>query len=104
MHIYRPKKGPVFTLGRLQHFLIGASVPLVVGVAARAFGGTLYEGATIGAILVSVMGGAWEMATARIASARGWKHPWGDVVDFLAFQVGAWTVAFPVGLLGAAGG
>ncbi len=102
MTLYRPKKGPVFTRGRLQHLLAGALGTLAGGLLAKVAGGTFYDGATAGASIISVFGAAWEAATPVIARHTRWKHPWGDTIDFLSYQAGVWIVALPVGLIGAA--
>ena len=56
---WRPKPGRVLTQGRIIHALIGLSATLAVGW-------------------------LWEAASPLFR----WRHPWGDVIDFLAFEAG----------------
>lgn len=101
MSMFVPKKGPVFTGGRVKHALFGAVVPIMLGLLSRyVLNGSYYDGATAGAVVVVVGGGIWESATSRIASVAKWSHPWGDLIDFLSFVAGAIITVLPVGLLG----
>ena len=101
MTIFAPKKGPIATIGRLKHIGVGVGVTALAGFGSLIFGGSFYDGATGGAVLSSLIGGAWETLTPVVAKETKWRHPWGDAIDFLAFQLGAVLVAMPAALIGA---
>lgn len=83
---FKAKDGPLLTVNRLQHFLVGAL--------AVAFGAHWGQAGMIVAIIgVSVAAFAWEALTHVLAKFANWKHPYGDLVDYLAFLTGALVVA-----------
>lgn len=75
---WRPKPGPVVTRGRLQHLTFAWALTVTGG----AFG---YAGLGLALGLVVIFW-LWEALT-PVIWRRAW-HPWGDVIDFLAFEVG----------------
>lgn len=87
--MFRPKHGPVFTLNRLQHMLIGAEIVLLFTISAPIFHTDRYSAIVYGVLTASLFGFLWELATPLIAKITKWSHPFGDLVDFLAYQSGA---------------
>lgn len=90
MPLFKPKQVPILTVGRLKHFIFGVAVVLVAG-----HWGTL--GVLFGVAAVAAFGLGWELLTATInrAFSLGWKHPYGDLIDFLSYLAGAALVFIP---------
>jgi len=90
MRFFRPKRGPILTMGRAFHATIGA---------AAALGGWAiwgYEG--LGwSFAVVLLGFGWELATVRLGAALRWTHRYGDVIDTAAFAVGWILIAMILG-------
>ena len=74
---WRPKPGHVLTQGRIIHALIGLSATLAGALIG-------YGGLAIAAGATLAVGWLWEAASPLFR----WRHPWGDVIDFLAFKAG----------------
>ena len=74
---WRPKPGRVLTQGRIIHALIGLSATLAGGLIG-------YGGLAIAAGATLAGGWLWE----AISPIMRWRHPWGDVIDFAAFEIG----------------
>ena len=87
---FRPKRGPIWTMGRAFHATIGAGA----GLGAWALWG--YEGLGWSA-LVLPLGFCWELATVRLAGPLGWTHRYGDVIDTASFACGWVLVALILG-------
>lgn len=79
MSFWKPKPGPLVTIGRLSHFVIACVVPI------SACGAWGYEGLGLGLAIVLTVAVWWELGSRWM----GWPHPWGDVIDLLAFVAGA---------------
>lgn len=79
MPIFKPKSGPVLSLSRIVHCLLAATI--------TAYGGHLwgYNGSALAAGGIIIAGFGWEVSNRYM---RGF-HPFGDVIDFWAFVVGA---------------
>lgn len=107
MTLWRPKRGPLLTVGRWCHGVIGFAAPWAAWAIARAVAGhSLPDGperieamaaagySALGWASVAVLfgGGAWELLTRWLAPWCGWRHPFGDVIDLAAFVAG-WLVA-----------
>lgn len=97
---WKPKAGPVFTRGRLSHLLFGGAL---TGLAALLGGllpfGTVYGGTAVGLTATHFGAPVWEWLTRVLAPHLEWAHPWGDILDFFAFILGAWLVGLPIALL-----
>ena len=74
---WRPKPGPLLTQGRIIHALIGYAVTVSGGLLG-------YGGLAIAGGGVVIVGWLWEAASPLFR----WRHPWGDVIDFAAFEIG----------------
>lgn len=85
------KPGPVVTSGRLLHALVGAGITLAV-YAWKGPLGLWREGL----ILTLIVGWTWERMTPILARWFGWKHPFADVLDLVAFGVGSTSCALLV--------
>lgn len=84
---WKPKPGPLVTDGRLAHVYLAAALAL---------GPALFGPRILARSMVFVFPGflGWELLfplLRRIHKPWGGKHPFGDVVDFLAFLLG-WLV------------
>lgn len=75
---WRPKGRPLVTAGRLFHACIAFGIVCAGG----AFAG--YEGIAVASITAVAGGWVWE----AMSPAFDWPHPWGDVLDVCAFEVG----------------
>jgi hypothetical protein len=82
VRLWRPKRGPVLTPGRVAHLGIGALVPCL----ASALGG--YEALGWACAGMAVGACAWEAITPALGGWMRWTHRYGDVVDLLAFLIG----------------
>lgn len=92
MRLFRPKRGPVLTQGRVTHLLGGVLVPIA---ASQLWG---YEGLGISGVFVVAAFG-WEAASVQLGKRFKWPHKFGDVIDLIAFVVG-WCAGAVIGLVG----
>lgn len=75
---WRPKPRPLLTSGRVFHAAIAFCIVMATS---EAWG---YPGLAVGSLGAVALGWIWEALT----PLRRWPHPWGDVLDFCAFEVG----------------
>lgn len=106
MIFFRSKHAP--SVGRWLHAAEGLGITLVAG----ALGAlrvpvfeTWYQGVMWGAGAVVILGFVWEFLTPILARLpfppfNRWGHAKGDILDWLAFVLGAVLVALPTGLWG----
>ena len=83
MNRWKPKRGPVLTVGRAAHAVTGA---ILVGLGGAIDG---YSGLPVGMVLAVALGLAWELSTPGLARRFGWSHHEGDVEDLAAYMLGA---------------
>lgn len=101
MQIYRPKKGPVLTHGRLQHFLFGLVIVFGTGIGGYVAGApSLMHIAQWGLVFVFFFGLLWEGLTPIISRFTKWTHPFADSWDFFAYFAGGIVAAMCISLGG----
>lgn len=83
MTLFKMKKCPVFTRGRAQHAVFGVVATMLPG---WLFHSTLAAG--FGLLVTWIFAILWELLTARLAERFKWGHPFGDMIDLIAYVVG----------------
>lgn len=78
MRIFRAKREPIITRGRLQHVFAGG--------ACYALALTILDPQD-SALVVFLLGGALEFSTPLLARVFRWHHPFGDWIDWAAWMV-----------------
>lgn len=68
----------LFTPGRAFHIVVAFAI---TGGCASLWG---YTGLAVGGFGIVALGWIWE----ALSPLFNWPHPWGDVLDFCAFEVG----------------
>lgn len=86
--IFKAKDGPILTSGRLLHFGESATAVLLGAILGVVTGNDPYQGAAVAFSIVIVIAVVWEWMTPILAPKFRWRHPWGDLVDLVAFVLG----------------